>query len=112
MNSNRDAHFFGEDIFAAIYKQRDDEDVAVSASLTIRAAKNLMEQGYHKQRIVTSRLELSDVPVDAIVRDSKGDVFERAFEYDQKSWVVMADVALFDSDSLQLPVTVLWEPNA
>lgn len=71
-------------------------------------ADGLLAAGYHKPRTISSRDELDSLPAGSIVLDDNGDAELKVNT--PQSWLELrADGAL--EDSVNLPATVLWEPQ-
>jgi hypothetical protein len=69
-------------------------------------ADAILAAGYSKPRTVTTVEDLDALPHHAMIHTAEGDHMEHV--YDQ--WLIPGVGGAYGSDSVALPVSVLWEP--
>lgn len=93
---------------AFILRKADSTDTLLWADAE-RMAAALVEVGFRRPRTITTAEELDALPVDAVIRDDEGYVWER-WGADPTYWDC-AGVPDWESNLINLPAIVLWEPS-
>lgn len=78
-------------------------------------ADAILAAGYRKPRTVTTSEELDALPVDSVVRDTKGFVYQKWADIDEPEipwWAAAGDSRMYPANRIALPATVLHEGEA
>lgn len=74
-----------------------------------RAVEAILAAGYRKPRTITTTEELDELPKMSVVRDDFGGVFQRQTKF---IWTRQNKDLDYEAYDIELPATVLWEPEA
>lgn len=74
---------------------------------TTKAVERILDAGYSKPRVITTREDLVALNARTIIRDAD----DETWELTDNGWHYWVYDVPFDSLELTLPATVLWEPQ-
>jgi hypothetical protein len=95
---------------------RDELFQLILGRTTTKAVERILAAGYRKPRTVTTVEELDALPVDSVVMESEHDTFiirtmRGVFHRFPDGWYVVAGHGAREDIYIQLPATVLTEPQ-
>jgi hypothetical protein len=82
--------------------------------LSVEAADKILAAGYRKSRTITTTKELEALPVDSVVKDRPGDIYERVENPDSERpwWRAPGIRGYLVTASILFPATILFEGEA
>jgi hypothetical protein len=93
---------------------RDELTTLILGKTAPRAADAILAAGYRKPRTITTTKGLEALPVDSVVKDRPGDIYERVENPDSErpEWRAPGIRGYLVTASILFPATILYEPEA